>query len=110
MSGSSGGGGGGGTFVPEEIACERLQFETDIRSPNPAVIAKIQPGDVLDVELRQGPPVTVVLVFQGQDVGGIVSPKAPRLRECLAGGTSYNATVIAKRGANVVAVRIAPKV
>lgn len=111
MSGSSGGGGGGGgTFVVDEIACDRLQFETDIRSPNPAMIAQIQLGDVLDVQLRQGPPNTVVLVFRGQDVGGIVSPKATRLRECLASGTSYNATVIAKRSANVVSVRIAPKV
>lgn len=107
MSGSSGGG-GGGTFEPEVIACERLQFETDVRSPNPAVIAQIQVGDVLDVQLRKGPPDTVVLIFQGQDVGGIVSPKAARLRECLAGGTRYTATVIAKRGANVVAVRITP--
>lgn len=109
MSGSSGGG-GGGVFVADEVACDRLQFETEVRSPNAAVITQIQVGDVLDVQLRAGPPNTVVLVFLGQDVGGIVSPKATRLRECLAAGTAYIATVISKRGANVVSVRIAPKI
>ncbi len=106
MSGSGGGGGGG--FLDEVIACERLVFETDIRSPAPAVVGQIQVGDVLDVQLRPGPPQTIVLVFNGQDVGGIVSPKAGRLRECLAGGTRYTATVIGKTGASVIKVRIAP--
>lgn len=110
MSGSGGGGGGGGGFPSEDIACERLQFETEIRSPNPAVIKILKQGDVLQVELRQGATEIVVLVFKGQDVGGIVSPKATRLRECIRAGTSYSATVIEHPANNVVRVRITPNV
>lgn len=107
MSGSdrSSRGGGGGTDAA--IACERLQFETEIRSPNPAVIGKIQVGEVLGVQLRAGPPIVVVIVRGAQDVGGIVSPKATRLRECITQGTQYSATVISVN-ASVVKVRIAP--
>lgn len=110
MSGSGGGGGGGGGFPSEDIACERLQFETEIRSPNPAVIRMLKQGDVLQVQLRQGVTETVVLVFKGQDVGGIVSPKATRLRECIRAGTSYSATVIEPPANNIVRVRITPNV
>lgn len=110
MSGSGGGGGGGGGFPSEDIACERLQFETEIRSPSPAVIKILKQSDVLQVELRHGATEIVVLVFKGQDVGGIVSPKATRLRECIRAGTSYSAAVIEHPANNVVRVRITPNV
>ena len=101
-----GGNGGGGIDI--DISCDRLHFETDVRSPNPGVVGQIQVGNVLEVQLRQGPPSTIVLVFRGQDVGGLVSPKSSRLRECLAGGTRYTATVISIRGASIIKTRIAP--
>lgn len=107
MSGSGGGGGGGG-FVSEPTACERLQFETDVRSPNPAIVGQIAVGDVLTVGLDQSPAQAIVLIFQGQVVGGIVSPQATRLRECLREGSRYAATVIAKPASNIVQVRITP--
>lgn len=110
MSGSGGMGGGGGGFPSEDIACERLQFETEIRSSTAAVIRSLVRGQVLGVELRQGTTETVVLVSQGQDIGGIVSPKATRLRECIRAGTTYSAIVIEDAVNNVVRVRIAPNI
>jgi hypothetical protein len=107
MSGS-GGGGGGGEFPRNDIACELLQFETQISSPNPTVTGMLKVGDVLDVILRPGPTETIVLVFAGNDAGGILSPKASRLRECIHAGTIYKATVIAIRSPSIVSVRIAP--
>jgi len=107
MMSGSGGGGGGGSFQSEEIACDRLQFETTISSPNPVVIALLQVGSVLDVTVQGGATNTIVLVFQGTAAGGIVSPKALRVRECIAAGTIYKANVIGMRGP-VVTVRIVP--
>lgn len=107
MSGSDRGRGGGGGGVDGPIACERLQFETEVRSQNQALLALVQVGEVLGVQLRAGPPISVVIVRGGQDLGGIVSPKATRLRECITMGTKYSATVISVNG-GVVKVRIAP--
>ncbi|ODU34165.1 MAG: hypothetical protein BGP24_22490 [Lysobacterales bacterium 69-70] len=108
MSGG-GGGGGGPSFDGDDIACERLQFETEIRSPQ-AAISQVKVGDVLDVTLKPGATDTIVLVLRGQEIGGLVSPKATRLRECIRAGTSYSATVIDKRAGNVVRVRITPNI
>ena len=106
MTGSGGGGGGG--FPREDIACESLQFETNISSPDPAVVGSLQVGSVLDVELRGGVTETIVLVFKRRDAGGIVSPKARRLRECIRAGTVYKASVTVIRGPGLVTVRIVP--
>jgi len=106
MSGS--GGGDRSTPEPEVVACERLQFETVVRSPNPAIVAQIKIGDVLDVGLDQSQVQALVLIFAGQVVGGIVSPQARRLRECIREGTIYKATVVTKPASNIVTVRITP--
>ena len=111
MSGSSGGGsGGGGFFFGDGVACDRLHFETDVRSPNPTIVGQIQVGDDLTVGLDQTQAQAIVLMHQGQLVGGIASPQATRLRECLLEGTLYKATVITKRASNIVSVRITPSI
>jgi hypothetical protein len=102
------GGGGGGWAIAEAVACERLQFETDVRSPNPAVIGFLAVGDVLNVSLDGTPAQAVVLSYNGALVGGMVSPQVPRLRECINAGTTYRATVIAKPASNIVSVRVTP--
>lgn len=103
----SGSGGGGGWVVDEPIACERLQFETEVRSPHPATITAVNVGDRLEVSLDAA-GLAIVLSLRGQPVGGIVSPQASRLRECIRGGTVYIASVIAKPADNIAQVRITP--
>lgn len=106
MSGSGGGGGGG--FPQEDIACDRLQFETTLSSPAPAVVSGLTVGSVMDVLVQGGATETIVLVLNGSVAGGIVSPKARRLRECIGAGTVYKAIVTAIRGPALITVRIAP--
>lgn len=101
MSGSSGGGGGGGYDAPPD-SCELLVIDTQISSPKEDVIDHILAGDVLDVSTQTiGTTVVVVVLHKGQLAGGLASPKVQRLRECMASGTQYDATVTAKTDGQV---------
>ena len=95
MSGSGGGGGGG--FDSPVDDCSALVIETQLSSPKDDVIAAIEVGDQLTVTLQtmEGTSV-VVVIHDGQVAGGLASPSIRRLRECLADGTQYKATVMAK--------------
>jgi hypothetical protein len=107
MTGSSGSGYGGG-FDGGRSACDTLVIETQISSPKVDVVKHLIKGVVLTVGLAQVGGVTaVVLVHQGQVAGGVADPSVQRLRECIAQGTQYAATVRAING-GLVTVRIAP--
>jgi hypothetical protein len=102
MSGSGGGGGGGGGAADWDISCDTLIIETQLTSPNAAVIAGIQVNEVLPVESRQMNGMTVVVVVHnGQDAGGLAAPQLPRLRECMNAGTQYEAKVLSKSNGQV---------
>ena len=104
MSGSSGGGGFRGQDV--EIACEVLGFEAQITSPQPAVVANLEPGEVLDIIVARMRDQVVVQVHRaGELVGGLTGPDAGRLRSCVNEGHRYNATVI-RVNAGQVRVRV----
>lgn len=106
MSGS--GGGGYGDYSEPEVSCELLTIETQLSSPKPDVVAELEVGSVLQVELeQQGPTTVVVLKHTGNIAGGIASPRMPRLRECIQSGTRYMATVVSIVS-DVVRVRITP--
>lgn len=108
MSGSGGGGFGGGGGG-DEVSCDRLSFETQLSSPKPAVIAGINVGDVLSVDIDQQGAAQVVVIKHGNQIaGGITSPKMARLLECLRLGSRYTATVMSKVGGQVT-VRISPR-
>lgn len=101
MSGSSGGGGGGG-FQDSGVSCENLAIETQLSSPNAAVIAGISVDDVLPVESRQMNGTAVVVVLSNDQIaGGLATPQLQRLRECIANGTEYEATVLSKSNGQV---------
>lgn len=101
MSGSGGGGGGGG-FDPPPDSCAALVFDTQLSSPKQAVVATIQVGDELLVATQTVSATTVVVVLHnGQVAGGLASPLVQRLRECMASGTQYTATVTAVNGGQV---------
>lgn len=108
MSGSGGGGGGGGSFSDTSTSCETLVIDTQLSSPNEDVIAGIEVGNVLPVEMQQMSGTTVVVVVRdGQIAGGLTAPQLPRLRECMNAGTEYEATVLSKSNGQV-RVRVRP--
>lgn len=107
MSGSSGGG-GGGSFADTSTSCETLVIDTQLSSPNEDVIAEIDVSSVLPVESRQMSGTTVVVVVHNSQIaGGLTAPQLPRLRECMNGGTDYEATVLSKSNGQV-RVRVRP--
>lgn len=88
-------------------SCESLVIDTLLASPRQIVVSDISPGDVLDVRLAEtstGERV-VQVEFRGQLAGGLASPAISRLRECIDGGTQYQARVTGKRDA-LVRVRV----
>lgn len=109
MSGSGGSGGGGGGFVgPDTIECDRLVINTQLSSPKPEVVARLENGVELPVSLEAYPGTTVVVaMFNGVVAGGLASPETSRLRRCIEQGTSYSATVIDITGGQV-RVRVHP--
>lgn len=99
MSGS--GGGGGGYEAPTDN-CQLLIIDTQLSSPKEEVVDMIQVGDVLDVATQMmGATAVVVVLRNGQVAGGLASPKVQWLRECMANGTQYNATVTDKNDGQV---------
>jgi hypothetical protein len=88
-------------------SCESLVIDTLLASPRPTAVAALSLGDVLDVRLAEtdtGERV-VEVVLDGQVAGGLASPAISRLRECIEGGTHYQARVTGKRDA-LVRVRV----
>lgn len=100
MSGSGGGGGGGGFDPPDN--CAALVIDTQLSSPKQAVVSLIQVGDELLVAAQpMGATTVVVALHNGQVAGGLASPLVQRLRECMAAGTQYTATVTSKNDGQV---------
>jgi hypothetical protein len=101
MGGSGGGGGGGGgggtddrRGRPRPDACNLLAFETLLQSPDLTVLAQIQVGDVLTLEVRQiGGAHTVLVLHNGNVAGTIMSQNANTLLGCMLQGHGYKATV-----------------
>jgi hypothetical protein len=106
MSGSGGGGFSGG--FDEADPCDALFIETQLSSPKEQVIEKITLGDVLSIMVQETAGISVVVaLYQGEVAGGIAAPQIQRLRECMAHGTLYDATVTGKNDGQV-RVRIRP--
>jgi len=93
--GSSGGGFGGGEGDPEPSSCETLRFDAQLTSPQQAVVAILQPGDVLDIVVASMKGQTIVQVLKsGQLAGSLTGPDAIQLRTCIDQGHIYRATVL----------------
>jgi len=100
MSGSSGGGGGG---VPDtQPSCSILRFTILVSSPQPAAVATLNIGDMLEVDVAQvGAAVVVRVLKNGTLVGGLAGPDATRLRNCIEDGHDYQAEVLSITGGQV---------
>lgn len=103
MSGSGGGGGGGNSGgSANDSPCESLKFDAQLTSPQPAVVATLVVGDVLDIRVDKLQGQIVVKVLKGGLVaGGLTGPEATRLRNCIEGGHAYEAEVMSVNGGHV---------
>lgn len=107
MSGS-GGSGYSGNFERVD-SCDLLVIETQLGSPKEEVVNTIKAGDVLDVTVQSMGAISVVVILhEGQVAGGVAAPEVQKLRECIAQGTTYEATVISKNDGQL-RIRIAVK-
>lgn len=101
----SGGGGGGYGPVSPSGPCDRLTAETAVQSPNPAVIDRLAPGQLLRVVLENNS----VFVFLDQErLGSLIFRGLPRLIECLQQGNEYLAEITKVSGPDCM-VKVRPQ-
>lgn len=95
---SVGNGDGGG----QETPCESVRFDNQLTSPQPAVVATISVGDILDVVLVTMNGQRVIQALKnGNIAGGLAGLDANRLRICIDDGHVYKATVLSVNGGQV---------
>lgn len=101
MSGSSGSRGSWTDVVSDEVTCERLFIDTQLSSPRADVVSQLHAGDRLEVALDTGRRDIVVVLHRGVLAGGLAAPNLSRLRDCLNGGTVYEAEVVEVNGGQI---------
>lgn len=95
----SGGGGGGGWYEPTENSCDKLTSETTLSSPNAGVLAQLQTGMELDVEVDDSSGARVIrATYQGQIAGSITSAVIQKIADCIEQGYAYVAEVLSVHG------------
>jgi hypothetical protein len=107
--------GGGPSRSPQAVSgettladCGSIQFETDLASPQPTVVATLIVGAMLDVQLdTTGARVVVAAVTASGATAGSIATRAAQLIRCIRAGYSYRAEVLEING-GVVRVRLAP--
>ena len=107
------GGGGSGDIGPSgpsaDLDCARLTFETQLASPDAAVVGTLTVADVLAIELQvaeSGRRVIAAVASDGRVAGAITSHTADLVR-CIQEGFAYMAEVTAIDG-GWVDVRVRP--
>lgn len=101
MSGSGGGGfGGGGPGYSSP--CNTLRFDSQLSSPQAAVVRTLNVNDVLlIVVVPMNGQVVVQVLSHGQPAGGLTGPEATQLRNCIDQGHNFTATVLQIVGGQV---------
>lgn len=95
MSGSSGGGGIPSINRPNENEdCAALVINTNLASPQAAVINNLEEGDKLIIQAASDQGPIQALDDNGQVAGTIMSREQVRILNCIIGGTEYSAEVI----------------
>lgn len=101
------GGGSSGTSRPNDNGgagnenCDIVE-RTNLNSPNPAVVASLNVGDILFISLNLGPPKRVEAQdSSGQVAGTITSAALARLIRCLESGVAFEAEVLVISGGKV---------
>ncbi len=98
MSGS----GGGGWESNEPIAtdCTTISIRTHVTSPNPAVLATISVGDILDISITPPSGPLVAATNTGAILGTVLTARLVDLVNCIKAGHSYQAEVTRITGAD----------
>lgn len=100
MSGSGGGFGGGGPGYSSP--CNTLRFDSQLSSPQAAVVRTLNVNDVLlIVVVPMNGQVVVQVLSHGQPAGGLTGPEATQLRNCIDQGHNFTATVLQIVGGQV---------
>lgn len=111
MSGSgSGTGNGGGDWVPQNNdACETLNQQLALNSPNPKILKLLKPNDILEIRSQKvNGAVIVEAVYQGDVAGTITSTIFQRIADCIEKGFEYVAHVVDVQG-GACRVNVRPK-
>jgi hypothetical protein len=100
MSGSGSGSGNEGTWVPKnDDACETLNQQLALNSPNPQILQRLKPKDILEIQSRKiNGAVIVEALYQGNVAGTITSTILQRIADCIEQGFEYVAQVIEVQG------------
>lgn len=96
MSGH-GGGGSGGEAVPV-LSCANLSGKTQLNSPQPEIVGKLNIGDNLELILNG---TTVEAHFNDEVAGTITWTQLAQLIECIEEGNDYIAQVTNISGGSV---------
>ena len=100
MSGSGGGGFGGSWGT--QVSCSALVIHTQLSSPEPSVVSRLETDAILTVEVEKTGNISLVVAkYHGEIAGGLASAQISRLIECIADGTRYQAIVRSKEGGQV---------
>ena len=95
MSGSSGFGGVPSMNRPKDNEdCEALVINTNLASPQAAVVNNLSVGDILSISAvsDQGP--IQAIDQNGHIAGSIISREMVRILNCISTGTEYEAEII----------------
>lgn len=79
-----------------------------LNSVQPAVVAKLTEGAILDINLnKSGPNPVLEVLFQGERAGALTHRNHVRIIRCIEENRKYRAVVIGKRGGSIE-LRIEP--
>lgn len=87
----------GGTLRPDVDDCSSFSETTSIASPDPAELARISVGSVLNVELRKNGQ-SVVATSGGSEVGSLLPIRLIQLIGCMKRGFTFSASVVRMNG------------
>lgn len=94
MSGSGGGGSGGGG-PGYSSPCDTFRFDSQLSSPQAAVVRTLNVNDVLlIVVVPMNGQVVIQVLSHGHPAGGLTGPEATQLRNCIEQGHNFTATVL----------------
>lgn len=94
MSGSGTSGYSGGFSGGPSGDCESLVEDTQLSSPKEEVVRRLVINDVLSISLLNVDGRSIVIAMKDGDIaGGLTSPRVQRIRECILGGTEFEAIV-----------------
>lgn len=92
-----------------EPDCANIFEETVLNSPNPSVISKLKPEDMLELNVQRTGKSLVLVALRGADIAGtITSTLLAKIIDCIDNGFEYIAIVKTIRG-GACTVQIRPK-